>query len=66
MQNIEFATVQFFVTTLNKSLRTSSETRFTLIQVFNWSENIFGEIHISQELDWPFSVSGVLGDQTQT
>ena len=69
MQNIVFATVQFFVKTLKKSLRTSPETSFTLIQVFNWSKNIFGEIHKIHK-GWtgrfPFSVSGVLGDQTQT
>ena len=43
------------LTGLNKSLRTSRETNFRLIQAFNWSKNNFGEIHISQEPEWVFS-----------
>ena len=43
-----------FLTALNKSLRTSRETNFRLIQAFNWSKSNFGEIHISQGLDWTF------------
>ena len=43
------------LTTLNKSLRTSLETNFRLIEAFNWSKNNFGEIvHISQGLNWAF------------
>ena len=42
------------LTGLNKSLRTSRETNFRLIQAFNWSKNNFGEIHISQEPEWVF------------
>ena len=49
------------LTGLNKSLRTSRETNFRLIQAFNWSENNFGEIHTSQEPEWVFpSLSGPL------
>ena len=34
------------------------ETNFPLIQAFlNLSKNNFGEIHISQGLDWAFSLS---------
>ena len=32
---------------MNESLRPSSETDFGLIQAHNWSQNNFGEIHIS-------------------
>ena len=32
------------------------ETKFPFIQVFNWSKNNFGEIHISRGLDWAFSL----------
>ena len=50
----------YFLTALNKSLRTSRETNFRLIQEFNWSKNNFREIHISQGLDWVFpSVEGL-------
>ena len=41
----------YFLTALTKSLRTSREANFRLIQAFNWSKNNFGEIHISQGLD---------------
>ena len=44
----------YYLTALNKSLRTSRETNFRLIQAFNWSKSNFGEIHISQGLDWTF------------
>ena len=44
----------YFLTALNKSLRTSREANFRLIQAFNWSKDNFGEIHISQGLDWAF------------
>ena len=45
----------YFMTVLNKSLRTSLEANnFWLIQAFNWSKNNFSEIHISQGLDWLF------------
>ena len=44
----------YFLTALNKSLRTSRETNFRLIQTFNWSKNNFAEIHMSQGLDWVF------------
>ena len=45
----------YFMTALNKSLRTSREANnFRLIQAFNWSKNNFSEIHISQGLDWVF------------
>ena len=44
----------YFSTALNKSLRTSRETNFRLIQAFNGSKNNFGEILISQGLDWAF------------
>ena len=36
---------------LNKSWQTSPDTNS---QAFNWSKNNFGEIHISQGLDWAF------------
>ena len=42
----------FSLATLNNCLRTSPETNFRLISKFNWSKNNFGEIHISQGLDW--------------
>ena len=44
----------YYLTALNESLRISRETIFRLIQAFNWFKNNFGEIHISQELDWAF------------
>ena len=44
----------YFLTALNKSLRTSRETNFRLIQAIYWSKNNFGEIHISQGLNWVF------------
>ena len=39
------------LTTLNKSLRTSPETNFRLIQLFDRSKNNFGDIHMSPGLD---------------
>ena len=35
----------YFLTALNKSLRTSRQTNFRLIQALNWSKINFGEIH---------------------
>ena len=35
--------LNFLVTTLNKSLRTSPEPDFQLTQAFNWAKNNFGE-----------------------
>ena len=43
--------LNFLLKTLNKSLRISPDTNS---QAFNWSRNNFGEIHISQGLDWAF------------
>ena len=35
----------YFLTALNKSLRTSRQTNFRLIQAFNWPKINFDEIH---------------------
>ena len=56
----------YVLTVLNKSLRTSRETNFRLIQAFNWSKNNFGEIQISQELDWAFPSLSHYGSCTCT
>ena len=48
------ATVELSLDNTEKSLRTSPETNFRLIQAFNRSTNNFGEIHVSQRLDWAF------------
>lgn len=38
-----------------ESLRTSPENNLRFIlSVYNWSKNSFGEIHVSQGLDWTF------------
>ena len=56
----------YVLTVLNKSLPTSRETNFRLIQAFNWSKNNFGEIHISQGLDWAFPSLSHYGSCTCT
>ena len=56
----------YVLTVLNKSLPTSRETNFRLIQAFNWSKNNFGEIHISQGLDWAFPSLSHYGSCTRT
>ena len=42
-KNVEYFNGGYLSTTLNKSLQTSSETNFPLIQAFKWSQNNFGE-----------------------
>ena len=43
-----------------KVCRPLRETNFRLIQAFNWSRNTFGEIQITQGIDWSFPSQSLL------